>query len=723
MEPNIFRLPDGFFKKLLLQLARNMMMYMFTAATVLCLLAITAFCTLISSKNCTATEQTSTIQTDNGTIFFLNAGKDSQTLTDTTGRFTPIVTGGKRFNDPILGTCLRFGDGNNNSIVVADEGNIRFEGGFTLETWLYLEESGQPNQGGVLAAKFGSFWFTMKDYKLDNSWMSFPKEKVFTDSPAQFNAYPVDNQTFFGAMPIPANRWVHLAVTYDQNLKVIRTWIDGSIDRTRYLQMEWDAPVLNDPTKPVEFLKGMKNVRLAGIKLSKGVRPLGAKPVMEAYVQQLPYENKVAVLIDHIDKSLPLPIEVAILMEDPAGSVKVPKRITLDSNERATVQIDMPAWKNAIYTVTIKAYSRNQTIFSRAIRVANTGPGKQIRVNSDKSLSVGGKKIFPLFIYHAFPEDYGLLADIGFNIIMPRGLGLKLMGTGGSTPQAMADLKKCLDEAAKQKVYLIVEANTVFGNLSRVPLFKDHPGLLAWSGFDEPWGALERFQESYNMVKLLDPDRPVFGTQNNATRFAETAEGVDIIAPDSYPVPKTSLRDVAFRTAAAAKAVSGLKPVWTILGQYGTSRPNLQELRCMVYLAIISGANGLGFYAWDDRLEKKTGWYTREHPEDEQVLRKVAHEIKALEPILLLPNSVKRAYLSSNNSALHAALKEDGSKRYLLIANDSRQAEEGLLTIEGIHDAVGNCLSGTSVCSTVHIKEGTVYLKLAPLETMVYEIR
>ena len=162
---------------------------------------------------------------------------------------------------------------------------------------------------------------------------------------------------------------------------------------------------------------------------------------------------------------------------------------------------------------------------------------------------------------------------MGFNIIIPRGLGLNWMGTGGRDAKSMADLKTCLDEAMKQKVYLIVEGNSVFGNLNRVPLFKDHPALLAWSGFDEPWGTLERFQESYNTVKLLDPDRPIYGTQNNISRYAETAEGLDILAPDSYPVPNTPLRDVAYRTSAASMAVAGMKPVWTILGQYGNSKP------------------------------------------------------------------------------------------------------------------------------------------------------
>jgi len=168
----------------------------------------------------------------------------------------------------------------------------------------------------------GSFWYSIKDYKLNNSWMIFPKEKVYTDTIMQYREYPVDNEGFFGAMSIPANRWVHLAITYDQELKVIRTWIDGGIDRTRYLALEGEAPVLSNPEKALGFMKGMKNVRVAGIRLSRGVRKIGPLPVMESYVQQLPYQGKVAVIIDHIDRKISLPVEIVVLWKSPAARAK-----------------------------------------------------------------------------------------------------------------------------------------------------------------------------------------------------------------------------------------------------------------------------------------------------------------------------------------------------------------------------------------------------------------
>ncbi len=688
---------------------------------------IVIWCSFFATQNCYANQKSPTdrlatgMVNDSNAIFSLEVDRKTHTLVDRTDTFNTNIHGGIFFDDPSLGPCIRFGSGTINGISISDEGKIRFEDGFTLEMLVYLEE--QPKEG-TLAIKIGSFCFTIKNSKLNNAWMVFPREQVATDNDQQYKYYPVDSQTFFGSTPIPTGRWVQLAITYDQTMKVIRTWVDGGIDRTRYLPLEGDAPLILDPSKAIEFVKGMENIRIATIKLSKGVQQIGEIPAMETYVHQLPYGKRLVVTIDHIDRKQSLPIDVTILCEDPGGVTRTLKYITLTSYERGDIQIDAPlSWKGALSTLSIKAYSDRRMIYSRSVRIANPSPAKTIWINTDKSLSIDGKKIFPLLIYHAFPEDYRLLAEMGFNIIMPRGLGLKFMGTGGSDAKDITDIKTCLDEAHKSNVYLFLGGNTVFGNLNGISLFKDHPALLAWAGFDEPWGTLEKVQESYNIVKLLDPNKPIYCTQNNSSRFAETAEGADIFACDPYPLPNVSLRAVADHTAAAVKAVAGKKPVWTILDQYGEKKPDLQELRCMAYLAVISGANGIGIYAWDDRPDKKTGWYTKEHPEDEKVLRSVIFDLKNLENVLLIPNSDRKIEFFPCNRALHAAIKEVGIKKYLFVASDSRKEEEGELSIEGITDADVISLSNETVQRTIRIKEGKLSLKFPPLGTVLYEIK
>ena len=662
------------------------------------------------------------MQVDADTIFLLEVDRNMSQMVDLTGQLTATVRGGDVGEDAAVGTYMRFGRGSSNSIVVADGGKIRFDGGCTLEMWLMLEEAGTPNPGGVLAVKRGSFSFAIKDGKLNNGGMTFPTQRVATTGLLQYRYYPVGEEVFFGGTPIPSNRWVHLAVTYDESLKAIRTWVDGGIDRTRYLARNGAAPLLSDPAEPVELVTGMKNVRVASVRLSRGARRLGAVPQLEAYIQQLPYQDQIAVCIDHLDRNLSLPVEVAVILESPGGPTNLAARVSLDSYDRRQILVDAPKWHGALHTLTIKAYAGNQMVYSRSVRIANPRPQGAQRVGADHSVSVSGRAFFPLVIYHVFPEDYAAVADIGFNIIMPRGLSLKFMGLGGG-PTPMEDARACLDEADKRKVLLMVEGNTVFGGLNAVQLLKDHPALLGWMGFDEPWGTLEKVQESYNVVKLLDPDRPIYCVQNNATRFAETAEGADILAADSYPIPRLSLRDVADRTAAAVRSVSGLKPVWTILPQYGDKRPSLKELRCMAYLAIVSGANGLGIYAWDERPKKTKGWYTKEHPRDAAVLRSVIQELKSLEKVLIAPNTEERARFDPQNSALHTAIKLTNGKTYVFVASDSRKEEESVLSVEGLPGSEGVPLSGRAGARRLRFERGRVALTLPPLFAEVFEIQ
>jgi len=649
----------------------------------------------------------------------------SQKMIDRKGKFTPTVLGGRvsEREDKKFGTCLTFGNDSLNRIVVPDEGDSHYEGGMTLEIWVFRKSGSTPSSDGILASKQGSFVFKIKDNKLNNDRMVFRTVPVATTSLFQYKYYPVGGETFFGATPIPTDRWVHLAVTYDQRTKVIRTWIDGGIDRTRYLAWDGEESLQNDPTKPFVFLRGMKNVRVARIRLSKGVRDIGPVPAFEAYVHQLPYESKIEVVLDHINRDLRLPVELQFVMESPNGATKPLKTESLVSFERKQILLDTPTWKNALHTLTINAYTQNRRIFARSVRVANSRPERSVNIGKDGILSVNSRPLFPLLIYHVFPEDFATVAAMGFNVIIPRSPGLKFMSLTGGDAAANADVRTCLEQAEQAKVFLMVGGNTVFNNLGAIPVFKGHPALLGWMAFDEPWGSLEKVQENYNIVKLLDPGTPVYCVQNNITRFDETAEGADILACDPYPIPNVSLRYVADATKAAAKAVAGLKPVWTILDQYEEKRPSKKELRCMAYLALIAGAQGIGVYAWDDRPGKKKGWYVKEHHSDLQNLHSVITELRSLQDVLIQPNTADRPTFTKANPALHAAIKCVNGRSYLLLANDSRQQETATLALPGIKRAIGRPLMPVNESPSLQFDNGRTSVVLPSLFSGVFEIK
>ena len=249
--------------------------------------------------------------------------------------------------------------------------------------------------------------------------MKFPADKVFTTSLKQYKEYPVDSETFYGAMTIPSNRWVHLAVTYDQELKVIRTWIDGGIDRTRYLARDGAAPLVSDPAKAFEFVKGMKDVRIAAVKFSRGAWSPGPVPALEAYVHQLPYEDKIAIDIDHIRRDLDRPLDVAVILESPAGDSPVVKWVTLTASTAGNLH-RCSEMAGVLYTLIVKAYARHRLVFSNSLRVANPRPGGKFKITGTRpSLSATGNSsrwsstMYSLKITEPLPISASRLSRLG----------------------------------------------------------------------------------------------------------------------------------------------------------------------------------------------------------------------------------------------------------------------------------------------------------------------
>jgi len=71
---------------------------------------------------------------------------------------------------------------------------------------------------------------------------------------------------------------------------------------------------------------------------------------------------------------------------------------------------------------------------------------------------------------------------------------------------------------------------------------------------------------------------------------------------------------------------------------------------------------------------------------------------------------------------LHAVVKEANGKRYLLVANDSRRAEEATLKLEGVADGNARPLSGGEGGPALNISKGEATLKLPPLGVAMFDI-
>jgi hypothetical protein len=664
---------------------------------------------------------------DEHTILLLRVKADGSALEDVAGKSAVQLKGGRIVPDEQFGHVVHFGDESGHSITVADGGRCDFTEGFTFEAWVNVTSSDEsPNTGGSLATKRGSFSFGLsKKLGLDNQEMRFPRVPIVTTDEKQLDYFPVGNCRFYGATSIPPGQWTHLAVTYEPDREVIRTWIDGSEDRVRYLmRSEYGTTLQCDPDAPLTLFKELKHVKVGAVRVSGVARAIGPANLLETYVHQLPWQQRIVLQFAHLGSDLPYPLQTSVTWENPNGPARVIHRGTLEGPEDKLVELKGVGWNNDYYNLDIRVAAGHKELYRRSTRVVNgiVRGERRIEVRPDKRIAMNGKAVFPLIMYHVFPEDFQTMADMGFHFVTPRAPDSPFLAFGRKLPVEFENMKLSLDAAQKAGIQLIMSAR--ISKLESVFRFSDHPALGGWATFDEPWGvSLDKLIDSYNAIKMIDAKLPIMTAQNNLSRMSETAEGLDILACDPYPIPSASLRYVVQATKASRRAVADLKPVWTLLDQYPKKLPNLQELRCMMYLSVAAGADGIGIYAWDYRRGRGTeplkGWRTGDSPKDLKILRAAMRELTAIQHVLVIPNAKTGVTFTSENAAIHVALKKSKTETHLVIANDSRGSEKVTVKLEGIDNATATNLADGS---TLKIMGGVLQLELAPLESGVYRM-
>lgn len=207
---------------------------------------------------------------------------------------------------------------------------------------------------------------------------------------------------------------------------------------------------------------------------------------------------------------------------------------------------------------------------------------------------------------------------------------------------------------------------------------KDHPALLAWYLYDEPYRRdLINYQFTEKITgyaRKLDPYHPVYINYNQAIKDELNLNNGDIpgdiVSMTQYPVPLKPLSDSAENTCIESIASHGYKPVlvwlqfWSGHGRYPTAR----EFSCMVYLSAIYGATG--FYTWPLMPGSLNLWNSIEENID---------EMKRLYPVILSKRS--DVEISNPSGTIHYITKEHMGKLYLIAANASARPVQSTFTL------------------------------------------
>jgi hypothetical protein len=306
-------------------------------------------------------------------------------------------------------------------------------------------------------------------------------------------------------------------------------------------------------------------------------------------------------------------------------------------------------------------------------------------INDEGVLVIDGKKVFVIgFTLPPLPDQSAPNGKNGVEELHDAGATFLRTGTQGE-PWSEAIFQreqKWEDLAARYGMHCIIhlrecdnikegDAQTEAMLRRIITTFRDHPGLGAWKGVDEPeWGKapVENMVRARAIIRELDPNHPIFvvqaprGTVETLRAYDPTYDitGADIY-PVGYPPGKHTLKEnkeisMVGDYTQIMRQVAGKKPVWMTLqiawsGVLMPGRtlrfPTFEQERFMTYQAIINGVRGLTFFGGQTQRglnsrDAQLGWnWTFWN----RVLRPVVEEIgekSPLYPALLAPDSQRK---------------------------------------------------------------------------------
>lgn len=311
---------------------------------------------------------------------------------------------------------------------------------------------------------------------------------------------------------------------------------------------------------------------------------------------------------------------------------------------------------------------------------------------------VNGKPFFPLGWYFGpgpttknFEEHLDRVAASPFNTIMCYGIN-----AGG-----VEKVRAYLDAMAARNLKIIYSIKDVYAGTEYfhepvlgfrgedaivrgiVPLFRNHPALLAWYLNDElPLTMRDRLDARQRLVRELDPNHPTWAVLYQVDEFNGYLNSADVLGADPYPVTDRPVTMVADWTRKCAVVSNGLQPLWMVpqamdwacYRKEHTDKlraPTLDEELVMTYLCLINGAHGLIYYCYHDLMRDRLGFDKRWAD-----MFVVGNEIKQLFPALLSAAKPPRLDVKAGSAAVEFSVRvDDAGRRYVLLANpDTKQA-------------------------------------------------
>ncbi len=321
-------------------------------------------------------------------------------------------------------------------------------------------------------------------------------------------------------------------------------------------------------------------------------------------------------------------------------------------------------------------------------------PERVSYVDENLRLIHNGEPFFPLGLYLtvATSREIDLIRDSAFNCVMP------YEPFGRETVDALFDAGIYTIYSVKENYPTLAVATMEEGNArveTIVDAVKDAPGVLAWYINDElPPTAFDDLKARRDQMEKLDPSRPTWSVLYQVDELRSYLPTFDVVGSDPYPIPKREPVMAAEWTKDTVKAVFGKRAVWQVPQIFNQASykktesekkeyraPTYEEIRCMAWLCVANGANGLVFFSFFDLLNmdktlEEGGTALVRDPFEERWadVKRMAREISDQFPILLSAGEtldVRPTETSSRDASYRLYGSDEGT--WLLVVNASRE--------------------------------------------------
>ena len=284
----------------------------------------------------------------------------------------------------------------------------------------------------------------------------------------------------------------------------------------------------------------------------------------------------------------------------------------------------------------------------------NKQPGSRVTFRAGRIALVDGKPFFPLGTYRD-PSD----RTDTFDGVRAAGFNVTHDYLFEHTPQPPETARSYLDAAhqAGTKVFLGIARKKIHERdvlwIQRwVAELMDHPAILTWYLMDEPGirglSAAE-MRHVHEMVRMVDPFHPTSVVYCKPSIFSDWADCQDLHWHDPYPLPNRPLTMVEDWVRKGRQAVGEGRPAWTVLQGHdyrfwkdpkaawevhgAPSQPSPEHTRCMTFLALAAGTDGLVWY-WGPRSKYRM---VEDAPEAWGGIVATVQLLRRIEPWLVAP--------------------------------------------------------------------------------------